>query len=311
MTGARNRPAGVAVAGLLAVLLLLAVGCTTTGEDDTATDSSGGATAAPDTGRETPDTGRETRGADRETRDVDEEDVLREVEEAASGARATISAVVLGPQGATLVESPTAADPRDAASLVKLLVVHQVLDQAGPDGPDERTAGLLERAITVSDDEAMDLLWVERDGPALVRAAAEAFGLTSTAPPEDVTQWGETATSAVDLARFLRTLADRPDDRAAATLLDWMRAAADTAADGFDQGFGLLAEGLPAGEGEVAVKQAWACCPADRRQLHSAGVLPDGRVVVLLAEAPRSSGYGQLRAALDDAAAALVAGSTA
>ncbi|MGY2081940.1 LppW family protein [Modestobacter sp. SYSU DS0657] len=305
MTGARNRPLGVAVAGLLVVLLLLAVGCTAgTGRNGAATGSSGGATSAPVTDRGTPDTHRENRGE----RDVDQDGVLREVEDAASGARATISVVVLDAQGSTLVEGPTAADPQDAASLVKLLVVHQVLDQAGPEGPDERTAGLLERAITLSDDEAMNLLWVEQDGTALVRDAAAAFDLADTAPPADPTQWGATTTSAVDLARFLRAVADRPEERAAATLLDWMRAAADTAADGFDQAFGLLADGLPVGGGEVAVKQAWACCPAGRRQLHSSGVLPNGRVVVLLSEAPRSSGYGQLRTALDDAAAVLVEG---
>lgn len=154
----------------------------------------------------------------------------------------------------------------------------------------------------------MNRLWVERDGIALVPAAAQTFGMVDTAPPADRSQWGATTTTAVDVARFHQGLTDRRDDPAAALLLDWMRAAGDTAADGFDQRFGLLAEELPAVAGEVAAKQAWACCPAGRRQLHSAGVLPDGRVVTLLAEAPQGTGYAELAAALDGAAAVLVEG---
>ncbi|MGY1721356.1 hypothetical protein ACI8AG_20165 [Blastococcus sp. SYSU DS0552] len=72
------------------------------------------------------------------------------------------------------------------------------------------------------------------------------------------------------------------------------------AADGFDQRFGLLA----AGAGGAAAKQGWMCCVDARRQLHSAGVLDDGRVVVLLGDFPASSSWAQAASALNVAAAA-------
>ena len=80
-----------------------------------------------------------------------------------------------------------------------------------------------------------------------------------------------------------------------------MRATSATAADGFGQGFGLLA-----GTAGVAAKQGWMCCVDGRRQLHSAGVLPDGTVVVLLGDFPASTSWGRARAALDSAAGALL-----
>ena len=89
-----------------------------------------------------------------------------------------------------------------------------------------------------------------------------------------------------------------------ATLLDWMRGATDVAEDGFDQRFGLLAG---AAGPDVAAKQGWACCLDGRRELHSIGVLGDGRVVVLLTHAPQDVGYPEVRAVIDEAAGLLVA----
>ena len=80
-----------------------------------------------------------------------------------------------------------------------------------------------------------------------------------------------------------------------------LEAAPETAADGFDQGFGLLDPGR---RGNAAAKQGWSCCIGSSVDLHSAG-LPDptGRyVVVLLSNQPR--GYDPARGVLDDAAAA-------
>jgi hypothetical protein len=46
------------------------------------------------------------------------------------------------------------------------------------------------------------------------------------------------------------------------------------------------------------------CCVGGHRHLHSVGVV-DSRVVVLLSEVSRSVGYGEARAALTTAAAAI------
>ncbi|MBB3676893.1 serine hydrolase [Modestobacter versicolor] len=238
-------------------------------------------------------------------RAVDEAAVLSGVDAAAAPASTSVGAVVLDPQGRTLLQTSDAARPLPSASLVKLLVVQQLLARPAPGGWDSSTWFRMQRAVTVSDDAAMNVLWTRYDGPALVRAAVAEFGLSGTAPPTDPSQWGQATTTAADVGRFLSALTATPSSLASATLLAWMRGAAPTAADGFDQRFGLLSG--PAGPG-VAAKQGWMCCVDGRRQLHSAGVLDDGRVVVVLGEGSAARPWSQVEAAVDGATAALVAG---
>jgi hypothetical protein len=89
-----------------------------------------------------------------------------------------------------------------------------------------------------------------------------------------------------------------PED--AATLMEWMRTATPIAADGFDQRFGLF--GTLAGG--PAVKQGWMCCVGGLRHLHSVAVV-NSQVLVLLSEVPRAVGYGEARAWLSAAGAAV------
>ncbi|WP_222262310.1 class A beta-lactamase-related serine hydrolase [Modestobacter marinus] len=235
-------------------------------------------------------------------RAVDVGGVLAQLDGAAAQSRSWVGTVVVDEWGRTLLVNGDAERTVATASLVKLLVVQQLLARSA-DGTvvlDERARRLMERAVTVSGDEAMSALWSRYDGEALLRDAVAAFGLTATAPPERPGQWGEATTTATDLARFLSRMDTTPG---AETLLGWMRSVAPTAADGFDQRFGLVAVAPGA-----AVKQGWMCCIGGRRQLHSVGVLADGRVVVVLGDAPSSTGWSALRRTLDGAAAALVAG---
>ena len=182
------------------------------------------------------------------------------------------------------------------ASLVKLFVAEDVLRRVREGQvrlrPGDRD--LLRRMITASDDPAASALWVRYRGERMVRAVARRYDLTGTAPPAVRGQWGSTTTTARDLARFLALLpvVAHPDD--AATLLGWMRETTRTAADGFDQRFGLFGGG-------AAVKQGWMCCLGGRRHVHSVGVV-DGTVVVLLAEVPDGVGYDAVRRALTSAA---------
>src|SRR3712207_7664640 len=60
---------------------------------------------------------------------------------------------------------------------------------------------------------------------------------TGTAPPRVWGEWGETTTTAGDLARFLARLPIVAHPADAATLLGWMRDATPTGSDGFDQQF--------------------------------------------------------------------------
>ena len=231
---------------------------------------------------------------------------VRAAGEAAGG---EIAVSVVGPDGSAMAGSSDAGAPFYTASLVKLLVVEQLLEGAAEDGLplDAGDRGDLERAITLSDDQAMNRLWIAFDGARLVRSAVDGFGLEHTAPPAVPGQWGQATASAADMARFLTALPAHlgPDDLSALT--GWMRAASAQSADGFDQDFGLRSAGVAA-PGEVAVKQGWMCCVDGQRQLHSAGVLPDGTAVVLLGEFPEEVPWDTARSALDAAALGVVGG---
>ena len=240
---------------------------------------------------------------------VDSAAVLAAVDAAAATAGGSIAVVVLDAGGTTVVASTDAADGTYTASLVKLLVVQQLLerDAAGTIALDGDDLALMQRAVEASDDDAMSTLWTRWDGAGLVTAAAAEFGLTGTAAPQTAGQWGQATTTAADYATFLGALAAHLSTADLATLTSWMQATTATAADGFDQRFGLVAADL-ATDGAVAAKQGWMCCVAATRQLHSAGVLPDGRVVVLLGDFPSSTGWAAAATALDAAAAAVVSG---
>ncbi|WP_299950808.1 serine hydrolase [uncultured Modestobacter sp.] len=240
---------------------------------------------------------------------VDGTAVLAAVDDAASAAGGTIAVVVLDDAGTTLVAGSGADDALPTASLVKLLVVQQLLarDEAGELTLDDDDLALMRRAVTASDDDAMSTLWTRFDGAELVTAAATESGLTGTAAPETAGRWGESTTTAADYATFLAGLEDVLSAADLATLTGWMHATTATAADGFDQEFGLIAADAPT-SGAVAAKQGWMCCVDARRQLHSAAVLADGQVVVLLGDFPSSTTWSTASQALDAAAAAVLTG---
>ncbi|MGY1606653.1 MULTISPECIES: serine hydrolase [unclassified Geodermatophilus] len=235
---------------------------------------------------------------------VDAAGVLAAVGAAAAEAGGSIDLVVVAADGTPLVSSPAAGDAVYTASLVKLFLVGRLLEleATGAVALTDRDRELMERAIVRSDDPATSVLWDRWEGAALVTQTAAEAGLTATAPPVTAGQWGEATTSAADVATLLSRLSGWLGSGPAATLLGWMRATAPTAADGFDQAFGLLAGG-PAGT--VAAKQGWMCCVDGGRQLHSAGVLPGGQAVVLLGDFPAATSWAEARSALDTAAAAV------
>ncbi len=197
--------------------------------------------------------------------------------------------------------SEQADRPFPTASMVKLFLAEDLLHRARTGAitltADDRAR--LEVLIRSSDDPAASDFWVRFDGAQMVRDVAIRYGLDGTSPPLRWGQWGETTTTANDLARFLVRLPviAHPDD--AAALLGWMGSATPIASDGFDQEFGVFGT-LPG----PAVKQGWMCCLSGQRHLHSVGVV-DSRVVVLLSEVPSSVGWDAAKAALDAAAAAV------
>jgi hypothetical protein len=154
--------------------------------------------------------------------------------------------------------------------------------------------------IRRSSDPAASALWVRYDGVRMVTSVAARYGLTGTSPPAVPGEWGQATTTARDLARFLALLPVVAHPFDAAALQVWMRTATTTAADGFDQRFGVLA----AAPSFTAVKQGWMCCVGGKRHLHSVAVVGH-QVVVLLSEVPANVSYAAASAALDAAAAAL------
>jgi hypothetical protein len=235
--------------------------------------------------------------------------VLTAVQDIAARAGGTVHVAVRDTAGAPVLSSPGADAPVWTASLVKLLVVQQLFarDAAGLLSLSPADLDRMRRAVTSSDDDAMSALWDRFGGAELVATAAAEFGLTGSSPPAVPGQWGEAVTTAADTAVFLFGLGDHLAAEDLATLTGWMRSAGGVATDGFDQRFGLLSPAVSAGTA-VAAKQGWMCCVAARRQLHSAGVLADGRVAVLLGDFPTSTSWARARSALDAAAAAVVSG---
>ena len=228
---------------------------------------------------------------------------------AAAGGRVggSIEVVVARASGDVVTASADATTPRFTASLVKLLVVEQLLHRAQEGQLRLRSPDLelMRRAIEASDDQAMNQLWVAFDGPDLVRGAAAEAGLSATAPPTVPGQWGQSTTTAADYARFLGALPQHLAPAGRDLLTGWMRSAEAFGADGFDQAFGLR---LPTVDtaADIAVKQGWMCCTAGTRQLHSAGILADGTAVVLLGQFPEQLTWNAARMALDEAAQQVV-----
>lgn len=228
---------------------------------------------------------------------------------AAAGITATTAEVVLG---AAVLDrkthevsvNPAATVPVFAASLVKVLVVVDMLGRRHSGlAVSDRDIMLIRRALGPSDDEAMNVLWSRFDGVGAVERVAQQLGLAHTRPPAEPSQWGETLTSAHDVMVLYRHVLDAmaPADRD--LIMGSIAAAPPIASDGFDQTFGLLGtETSP----DTAAKQGWMCCQGGRITLHSAGTVGQAQrfVVVLLSTQPREAGYDSAAAILTAAAGA-------
>ncbi|GGP42159.1 serine hydrolase [Saccharothrix coeruleofusca] len=161
--------------------------------------------------------------------------------------------------------------PFRSASLSKLVVAVDVLGA----GASDQDRHYLQRALSVSDDNAMNALWVLHDGIGAITRVAERAGLRNTTAPADPSQWGEVEMSAVDVVRLYQYVLRELPGEARDFIVSALSSAPTTAADGFDQGFGLLGLG-------GYTKQGWMYyLPADL-YLHSAGVVGDRYAVALL-----------------------------
>lgn len=131
---------------------------------------------------------------------------------------------VVHPDGRVSI-SPTAEEPRPALSLAKLYLGYWVLYN----GTEEEKAQVEEMVSTSSDRIAGRL---DRKYPQAIDEIADDFDLTKTARG---THWGNSRTSARDVATFISSIVWDP---VAKPLFAGMADQADIAADGFFQGFG-------------------------------------------------------------------------
>ena len=175
-----------------------------------------------------------------------------------------------------------------SASVVKLYTVvdilHRVETRQIALTPTDRTN--IGRALSFSDDNAENALWVKFGGAAGVARTIKLAGLNDSSPPRNTSQWGQTLISARDVVSLydyvLTTMAPSGRDM----IMGALRNAQDTGADGFDQAFGLINPPRPAG---VAAKQGWMWIGSDF-YLHSTGVLgTDQRYVVAVLTKNRAS----------------------
>ncbi|HUQ59545.1 serine hydrolase [Lentzea sp.] len=191
---------------------------------------------------------------------------------AAAGGASDVGVAVLDlDSGETVAEQGD--KPFYSASLSKLILAVDALSR--PLSAEDQD--LVHRALSASDDNAMDVLWTRFDGmDAIGRVAAEA-GLTGTHAPDDPSQWGEVVITADDMVRLYHYILGSPVRDAVVAALS---AAPATAADGFDQAFGLL------GVTGVYAKQGWMYYLPSDVYLHSAGVLDNRYAVAVLTTNP-------------------------
>ncbi|MDX3663980.1 serine hydrolase [Streptomyces sp. ID05-26A] len=194
---------------------------------------------------------------------------------AAAGGTSDVGIAVLDLKTNQVV-SEQGDQPFYSASLSKLILAVDALQQQLSDEDQD----LIHRALSASDDNAMDVLWTRFDGmDAIGRVAAEA-GLTGTHAPDDPSQWGEVVITANDMVRLYHYILGSPERD---TIVAALSSAPATAADGFDQAFGLL------GITGVYAKQGWMYYLPSDVYLHSAGVLDNRYAVAVLTTSPTGS----------------------
>lgn len=186
-----------------------------------------------------------------------------------------------------------------SASLVKLLIGIDLVQRGivTPANPSPR----MTRMLSFSDDALAQQLWTSGGGPEIVARTARSLGLHAT-PPAVAHRWGDTLISADDVVAIYRFLYTLPASKRS-LVLDPLRDAAEIAADGTDQYFGIPS-GLPGQR--WAIKQGWA---AGRGGVdaHTSGLVGTGDryIVVVLTHHPEGTALADATRQLTATTAAL------
>ncbi|HEX4251126.1 MAG TPA: serine hydrolase [Pseudonocardia sp.] len=214
----------------------------------------------------------------------------------ATGGALDIGVAVLDRQTGQLSLGAEGAAPFYSASVVKLFTVVDILHrvETGQATLSQTQLNYIQRALTVSDDNAMNALWEQFGGSSTVTELVGLANLQDTQPPSDPGEWGETKLSARDVVAVYQYLLTSLNPGDQQLVLNALSSAQNTGADGFDQAFGLLQTPRLSG---VAAKQGWMVDDG-YEYLHSTGIVgSDNRfLVAVLSKRPASNGYDVARA---------------
>lgn len=172
------------------------------------------------------------------------------------------------------------------ASVVKLLIAIDVLGsvKAGTETTDR-----VVRMLSLSDDDIASDLWVHYGGSSIVSRTKSLINLPSLSPPDNPQYWGSTRIDALDVARIWRYILDDAPEGIRAPILTGTGGAKETAADGFDQYFGIP-NGLP--DASWWIKQGWGTSHG-RRVVNTTGLIGKNKdsILVMLTSHPLDVGY--------------------
>ncbi|PRY36119.1 serine hydrolase [Umezawaea tangerina] len=170
-----------------------------------------------------------------------------------------------------------------SASLSKLLLVVDMLDRRAEGDLElsDDDLDLVDRALSYSDDGAMDVMWTRFDGMAAIDRVAARLGLTGTHAPDDPSQWGEVVVTADDMVHLYQYVLLKMPEADRDLVVDALSGAQEEAADGFDQFFGLLDQNARGSRAAYA-KQGWMYYLPSDVYLHSAGVVDNRYAVAVL-----------------------------
>jgi hypothetical protein len=172
---------------------------------------------------------------------------------------------------ACVVELSWKADQaQPTASVVKLLIALDMIDSSGVPLGSEATA--VHDMLAASDDAVASRLWQQHGGPAIVQRQVKKLGLAHTSPPADAGQWGSTQMSPSDVIAVYRHITAGLSEEEREFVTAAMEGVPPSAADGFDQHFGIP-RAFPGTD--WAVKQGWGSS-AGRRVLNTTGLVRTG-----------------------------------
>lgn len=181
-------------------------------------------------------------------------------------------------------------------SVVKLLIALDVLHNNGWALPSSGMQQQLTQMISYSDDGIASNLWGSYGGPAIITNMANVIGLHGTqGPSSDPGEWGDTLTTPADLVTLYQYITDKLPAADRDLLVNAMYNAAQTAADGTNQYFGIP-DALP--HSTWAIKQGWGTS-GNRAVVNTTGLIgSNDRYVVVVLTAAAEGTDSALRSAI-------------